>query len=34
MLQNWQDKKIRVELRRILDGVKTNDPYNMIKAKK
>jgi len=34
MLHYWQDKRIRPELRRILEGVKSNDPYTVLKEKK
>ena len=33
MLKGYQQKEVRTELRRILEGVKSNDPYNMLKEK-
>ena len=33
MLRGYQGKAVRPELRRILEGVKSNDPHTMLKEK-
>ena len=33
MLKGYQGTAVRPELRRILEGVKSNDPYTMLKEK-